>query len=170
MNGEELVKNNAIVGYKQKIMDALMSSPYLAELCKLEDYDPDCLDDLMWDNYTPTLFVEDDIEKKEVYIMFDFSYEQSRITTYANINLVMQIYCHKDIIRLPNGLATRIDAAIAEINRLIDGQNIIGIGYNDKVYDRILQSTNIHYTARELVFRVVDINEVSKYGKPHRKR
>ncbi len=170
MDNDELIKNNVLIQYKQKIMDILVSSPYLAELCSIDGYDPECLDDLMWENYVPTLFVEDNIENKEVYIMFDFSFEQSRITTYANINLVMQIYCHKDIIRLPNGLATRIDAVIAEICRLIDGLNILGIGYNDKIYDRILQSTNIHYTARELVFGVVDFSEVSRHAKPHRKR
>lgn len=75
--------------------------------------------------------------------------------------MYIQVYCSKDIARLDNGNAVRIDAIVAELNRLLDGKNILGIGYNNKISERIIESPNNKYIATQIVYKVVDFNEKS---------
>lgn len=161
MTTEEMIKYNKSVEYRQKVMETLLKSEVLPELCKNKPVDEEDIPDLIWKNYLPKLFIDGTITEKEAYILYDFDIKSYRVDTYDSVTMYVQVYCSKDIIRLDNGMAVRTDAIIAELNRLFDGKNILGIGYNDKVSERIIESPNNQYVATQIVYKVVDFNEKS---------
>ncbi|MCQ2543391.1 MAG: hypothetical protein MJ126_04445 [Lachnospiraceae bacterium] len=161
MTTEEMIKYNKTVEYRQKIMETLLSSEILPELCKNRPVDEEEVPELIWKNYLPKLFVDGTITDKEAYILFDFDIYSNRVNTYDNVTFYIQIFCSKDIVRLDNGMAVRTDAIVAELNRLLDGKNVLGIGYNNRVYEKIIESPNNQYIATQLCYKVVDFNEKS---------
>lgn len=161
MTTEEMIKYNKTVEYRQKIMETLLSSETLPELCKNRPVDEEEVPELIWKNYLPKLFVDGTITDKEAYILFDFDIYSNRVNTYDNVTFYIQIFCSKDIVRLDNGMAVRTDAIVAELNRLLDGKNVLGIGYNNCVYEKIIESPNNQYIATQLCYKVVDFNEKS---------
>ena len=70
-------------------------------------------------------------------------------------------FAHKDVARLDNGLAVRQDAIIAELNSMFDGKNILGIGYNDKIVEKVIEPPNNKYVATQIVYKIADFNEKS---------
>ncbi len=161
MTTEEMIKYDKTVEYRQKIMETLLQSETLPELCKNRPVDEEEIPDLIWNNYLPKLFVDGTITDKEAYILFDFDIYSNRVNTYDNVTFYIQIFCSKDIVRLSDGMAVRTDAIVAELNRLLDGKNILGIGYNNRVYEKIIESPNNQYIATQLCYKVVDFNEKS---------
>lgn len=161
MTTEEMIKYNKTVEYRQKIMETLLSSETLPELCKNRPVDEEEVPELIWKNYLPKLFVDGTITDKEAYILFDFDIYSNRVNTYDNVTFYIQIFCSKDIVRLDNGMAVRTDVIVAELNRLLDGKNVLGIGYNNRVYEKIIESPNNQYIATQLCYKVVDFNEKS---------
>lgn len=161
MTTEEMIKYNKTVEYRQKIMETLLSSEILPELCKNRPVDEEEAPELIWKNYLPKLFVDGTITDKEAYILYDFDIYSNRVNTYDNVTFYIQIFCSKDIVRLDNGMAVRTDAIVAELNRLLDGKNVLGIGYNNRVYEKIIESPNNQYIATQLCYKVVDFNEKS---------
>lgn len=161
MTTEEMIKYNKTVEYRQKIMATLLQSEVLPELCKNRPVDEEEIPELIWNNYLPKLFVDGTITDKEAYILYDFDIYSNRVNTYDNVTFYIQVFCSKDIVRLDNGMAVRTDAIVAELNRLLDGKNILGIGYNNRVYEKIIESPNNQYIATQLCYKVVDFNEKS---------
>lgn len=161
MTTEEMIKYNKTVEYRQKIMETLLQSEVLPELCKNRPVDEEEIPELIWNNYLPKLFVDGTITDKEAYILYDFDIYSNRVNTYDNVTFYIQVFCSKDIVRLDNGMAVRTDAIVAELNRLLDGKNILGIGYNNRVYEKIIESPNNQYIATQLCYKVVDFNEKS---------
>lgn len=161
MTTEEMIKYNKTVEYRQKMMETLLQSEVLPELCKNKPVDEEEIPELIWNNYLPKLFVDGTITDKEAYILYDFDIYSNRVNTYDNVTFYIQVFCSKDIVRLDNGMAVRTDAIVAELNRLLDGKNILGIGYNNRVYEKIIESPNNQYIATQLCYKVVDFNEKS---------
>lgn len=161
MTTEEMIKYNKSVEYRQLVMETLLQSDILPELCKNRPVDEEEVPDLIWENYLPKLFIDGTIVNSEAYILYDFDVYSNKVNTYDNVTMYIQVYCSKDIARLDNGNAVRIDAIVAELNRLLDGKNILGIGYNNKVSERIIESPNNKYIATQIVYKVVDFNEKS---------
>ena len=162
MDIETLKENNNLIKYRDAIMEQLISSVNLAILCKYKTITEEESMDLIWDNYIPMLFVDGTITNAEAYIMFDIDVRKSSVKTYDNIRLYFQIYCDKEIVRANNGQCTRIDAIISELMRLFDEKSTLGIGYNIRVSDSILNTTNVKYVGRQLEFDVSDFAERSK--------
>lgn len=162
VNIKSLEKHNNLMKYEKDVMKILLSSTVLAELCLNREVYEDEVDMLKWKNYIPSLFVEDTITNTEAYIFYNFDSTENYVDTYFDTNLVFQIYCHKDILRVPNGTSTRYSAIIGELNRLFDGKQLLGIAYNNKKSDRILSPTNPKYVARQLIFEIKDFSERSK--------
>lgn len=159
---KSLEKYNHLMKYEKEVMKVLLSSPTLAELCKNKEMNEDEISSLKWTNYFPSLYVEDTITDTEAYILYNFDSEENYVAdTYFDTKLVFNIFCHKDILRVPNGVSTRYSAIIAELNRLFDDKNILGIALNSKISDSILSPKNPKYVARQLVFDVKDIAERS---------
>ena len=159
---KSLEKYNHLMIYEKEVMKVLLTSSVLAELCKNKEVNEDEISDLKWGNYFPSLFIEDTITDTEAYIMYNFDIEENYIAdTYFDGKLVFQVYCHKDILRVPYGVSTRYSAIIAELNRLFDNKNILGIALNSKTSDLILAPKNPKYVGRQVVFSIKDIAERS---------
>lgn len=157
-----LEKYNHLMAYEKEVMKVLLSSSTLAELCKNKELNEDEISSLKWTNYFPSLFIEDTITDTEAYILYNFDSNVNYVAdTYFDSKLVFHIFCHKDILRVPNGTSTRYSAIIAELNRLFDDKSILGIALNSKISDSILSPKNPKYVARQLVFDIKDIAERS---------
>lgn len=158
-----LKEHNNLIKYKSDIMSQLISSTDLASLCKNDiTITEEQIEELIWNNYIPMLFVDGTITNTEAYIMFDIDTRSDRITTFDDITLYFQIYCHKDIIKAYKRQCTRIDAIISELMNLFDEKTTLGIGYNIRIADEILNTTNPNYVGRQLTFKVSDFAERSK--------
>ena len=164
MDISELKEHNNLVGYRDSIMSQLISSTGLASLCKNATITEEETEKLIWNNFIPMLFLDNTIEKTEAYIMYDIESKGDRTMAnkFEDITLYFQIYCHKDIIKACNNQCTRIDAIIAEIMNLFDEKTTLGIGYNIKVADSILNTANVKYVGRQLTFKVSDFAERTK--------
>lgn len=161
-------KYNKTIEYREKVMELLLSNPRLASLCKNREVDEEEIYDLSFTNYVPKLFVDGTINKTEAYILFDFDIERNYVDTYDNVVMYMQIYCHKDIIRSDDNKMVRTDAIIAELNEMFDGKDVLGIGLNDKVSEKILEVKDIKYVATQVIYEVIDFNEKARIrGKKH---
>ena len=159
---KKMEKYNHLMKYEKEVMKVLLSSPVLAELCKNREVDEDEIPTLKWTNYFPSLFIEDTITETEAYILYNFDMtENYRADTYFDGKLIFQIFCHKDVLRVPNGVSTRYSAIVSELCRLFDDKNILGIALNSKYSDIIISPKNPKYVARELVFDIKDIAERS---------
>ena len=65
MTTEEMIKYNKSVEYRQKVMETLLKSEILPELCKNKPVDEEDIPDLIWKNYLPKLFVDGTITEKD---------------------------------------------------------------------------------------------------------
>lgn len=161
MTIDEMKKYNQTIEYREKVMQKLFESETLAELCKNKPVDEEDIPDLAWENYIPKLFIDGTLTRAEAYILFDFDIYPKRVDTYNTVTMYIQVYCHKDVARLDNGLAVRQDAIIAELNSMFDGKNILGIGYNDKIVEKVIEPPNNKYVATQIVYKIADFNEKS---------
>lgn len=159
---KELEKHNNLITLEKKVMKVLMSSKTLAELCLNREVYEDEIESLIWRNYIPSLFIEDTITDTEAYICYNFNAVENPVDTYQDISLVFQIFCHKDIMRMTNGIATRYNAIVAELIRLFDDKNLMGIAYHHRVEDYIMTPQIAKFTARQVTFKLKDFSESSK--------
>lgn len=161
-NYERNKKYNKTIEYREKVMEVLLSNPRLASLCKNREVDEEEVYDLSFTNYVPKLFVDGTVTKTEAYILFDFDIERNYVDTYDNVVMYMQVYCHKDIIRSDDNKMVRIDAIVAELNEMFDGKDVLGIGLNDKVSEKILEIKDNKYVATQVIYEVIDFNEKAR--------
>lgn len=161
MDITNLKKYNNLIEYRDAIMEQLTASTDLATLCKNKTITEEETMDLIWENYIPMLFVDGTIKETEAYIMFDIDVRGNKVSTYNNARIYFQIYCDKSIVRANNGQCTRIDAIASELMRLFDGKTTLG-GYNVRIADSILNTTNVKYIGRQIEFEVTDFAERSK--------
>lgn len=179
MDAKQLMDNNELLPYKNKVMNILLSSPILYELCKNTKCENiELAENLIGKNYVSQLFIDDVVTDKEAYVLFDFdedavqNYVKTGLSTYNTYILYFHIICHKDIYMV-HGIGTRCDCIVAELCRLFkdkmfytDGS--LGIGTNKKIHDNIMTSPNDKYVAREIQFLITDYDERVKMKNAHR--
>ena len=92
-------KYNHLMSYEKEVMNVLLSSPVLAELCKNREVDEDEISSLKWVNYFPSLYIEDTITETEAYVLYNFDIQENYVAdTYFDGKLIFQVFCHKDIL------------------------------------------------------------------------
>ena len=152
MNGYEIGE------YKYTIIKKLIAD---VEIVELLDPDKKCdyPDDLIYKNIFPFTRVPTTEQEVMTYITIAVSVPQidARNDMIRNMRIVMRVYSHADIMKVPGKSSNRIDLVGAAVDRIINESMDIGIGYVRLVSntEHVLDSPHDY---RELIFKTDDIN------------
>ena len=149
--------------YKYIIIKKLIADDEIVELLDPEKH-CDYSDDLIYRNIFPFTRIPATEQEVMTYITVAVSVPQidARNDFIRNVRIVLRVYSHADIMKVPGNSSNRIDLVSAAVDRIINENMDIGIGFVRLVSntEHVLDSTH-HF--RELVFKTDDIN-AKRYG------
>lgn len=156
-----------IIEYRNKIINAIVSSPELVKLLGEEKAEyPE--DTIPWKWVFPHQFIPETITKTERYINFEISAKMdSKNNVYKDLTIYFYVFCHQDVIKYKDKGSTCLwyDKAVCELDNIFNEHDIIGIGGTLYLDDNVPYYPQNVFRGRMLKFVVKDFNNGLKYGK-----
>lgn len=142
--------------FKSKLLLSFLDSSDICELLLGDNYMPDDVDDLVYSQIFPYLYIEDTQTEVKPYLCFEVNFKQ-QTRTMKTLQIIVYAYCHKDCMKYHKyGYSgTRADILADMVERQLHETNKYGIG------ELNLESVNYYfpnskYYGRQLVFTTSD--------------
>lgn len=148
---------------KRRLMLALAEDKQIFDLLSNDSIDPDCYDDLIFNNIFPFLKVDFTETEAGNYIGVGIDYPLVRKNdTYRNSQITFLIICNTNTLRIGNGSYSRVDAIAERIVELFQNNNMFG--FPMKLYSDMegIHSSRFYY--RELIMQSQSSNIVGECG------
>lgn len=156
-----------IIDYRNKIMDAIVSSSELVKLLGEENSEyPE--DVIPWKWVFPHEFIPEVITETNRYINFEISANiDSRNNVYKDIAIYFYILSHQDVIRYKEKGRSFLwyDKVACELDNIFNEHDILGIGGTMQLVSNVPYFPQQKFKGRVLKFVVKDFNNGLKYGK-----
>lgn len=142
--------------FKTNLLLSFLDSPDICELLLGENYTSDDVDNLVYSQIFPYLYIDETQTEVLPYLCIEVNYiKQSR--TMKTLKVTVYAYCHKDCMEYHKDgyLGTRADILSDMVERQLQEPNKYGIG------ELTLESVNYYfpnnkYYGRQLIFTTSD--------------
>ena len=142
--------NGSTMELKRKIMMKLAKDPKIFELIDNKNVDPDCPDDLIYQNIFPYKRVDYTVQEVGSYICVSLDYPKiNHNEIYKNVSLSFYIICNSNAMKV-NGGYSRTDAIAERIIELFDWTSDLGFRIELNYEDEDAVDENFYF--RRLVF------------------
>lgn len=142
--------NGSTMELKRKIMMKLAKDPKIFELIDNKNVDPDCPDDLIYQNIFPYKRVDYTVQEVGSYICVGLDYPKiNHNEIYKNVSLSFYIICNSNAMKV-NGGYSRTDAIAERIIELFDWTSDLGFRIELNYEDEDALDENFYF--RRLVF------------------
>jgi len=150
---ESMLKDVGI--YKESLISNILTDDVL-ELLLGSDYTEDKVENVVYGQVFPYLYVESIQDKTLSYVCMDVVIEQSS-PKIKNVTLVIWAYCHKDVMQYKKSgyRGTRADILADMIDRNIRNLDDFGIGKLDLKKSQYFAPEKLFY-GRQLVYTISD--------------
>ncbi len=120
--------------------------------------------DMVYDTVNPYEFYPETIEKGKVYVCCDVDVTDVGKRPYYGLALYIWVFAHKSVLQLPSG-GVRTDAICAEIDNVISGSRLYGLGKLDLDYAKRF-APMADYTGKVLRYVCTDFYRINDPTKP----
>lgn len=153
--------------YKNRLLSIIAESEDICETLLSKGYNKESvIDDLLYNNMFPYLYIDDTQTKQESYICVEVDVPRTTNFTYKDMRVTVWCYCHKGIMKYNHKdyLGTRVDILSDMVDRLLNSSNDFGIG-RLKLESCTHFSPSKNYYGRQLVYSCSEFNIDAKLGK-----
>lgn len=139
--------------YKSRISGQLLDSPEICEVLLGKKYTEEQVENLLYSQVYPYLYVDDTQTEVLPYICFEVTIPNVPTHTIKNVQLTIWCYCHKKCMRYSKKgyMGTRVDIMSDMVERQLGNSERFGIGKLELKYVNTF-SPNSEYYGRQLVF------------------
>ena len=135
---------------KRKIMLKLAKDPEIFRLIDNKNIDPDCPDDLIYNNIFPFKRVDYTVQEVGSYICVGIDYPKiNHNELFKNVTLTFLVICNTNAMKVDGGYS-RTDAIGERINELFDWTTDLGFRIELNYEDEDAIDENFYY--RRMVF------------------
>lgn len=153
--------------YKTQLMQDLLTDPDIVCLLRddpLED-DPVEPEELMYKQVFPYEFIPQTVEHGRTFICSDVDIDEVENKTFLHARLMIWVFTHSSLMRLPDGGGVRVDKLVSKICNKINGSRMYGLGELD-LFSSKRFAIMTDYTGKVLTFRLKDFNRPSGMSMP----
>lgn len=149
--------------YKTRLISALLDSTDILELMLGKDYTEDDIDNIVYDQVFPYLYINETQDTVKSFLCFDVGITRVPTTTIKNIKIIIRVYCHKECMTYSKKgyLGTRADILSDMVEQKLHNSDNFGIGklQLESVMPIFLEKT---YYGKEMIFTTPDFRNKRK--------
>lgn len=143
--------------YKGRISGQLLDSPEICEVLLGENYTEEQVDELLYSQMFPYLYVDETQTEVLPYICFEVTVPTVPTHTVKCLQLTIWAYCHKECMKYSKKgySGTRADIMADMVERCLRDSERFGIGKLEFKYTDVFSPANKYY-GRKVIFYAYD--------------
>lgn len=150
--------------YKNRFISELLDNAEICEVLLGKIYTEEDVDNLVYSQIYPYLYVDDTQTEVMTYICFEVNMPNfSSSPTIKEGDLIIWVYCHKDLMKYSKKdyLGTRVDILSDMVSRLLIDNDRFGIGSPTLKSDTYIFPQKKYY-GRQLIYKISDFKVRAK--------
>ena len=146
-----------IGSYKNQLVTLLQNSPDICELMLGEDYTDEDVNNMVYDQLFPYLYVDETQTEVRPYLCVEVDIPRIATATIKDMKIVVWAYCHKDCMKYTKKgyLGTRADILADMVERQLHDSRNFGIG-KLRLDSVSYFFPNSKYYGRQMIYTIPD--------------
>ena len=155
-----------LVEYPAKVIQKINESKECVSLLlnkPIKDITEDDIDIAVSENIFDYQYINDTVKETKAFIMIEAEVPLVQNKQIKEMKIYISVACHKDFMKLtpnyfPGFIGNRRDNIIIHVDKMLNNQDIFGLGTLKLNYVKSMSSTNQDFTIRTLCYEVSDFN------------